>query len=399
MSGLTDRLVLVVGAPRSGTTWLQRALATHPDIVALPSETHLFSSGMSVLRDQVQGGVLGSPATGSWFMPRGEFVAAARAFCDAALTSFVDRERPGAARVLERSPTHVWHLGLIAALYPDAWVLHIVRDGRDVVRSQVAQSWGPTQVAAAAEQWASAVRTARAAAPRLPRYLEVRYEQLLARPADIAAVFAHLGLPASAGTVAQAELESGLAVNVDPTRPDVAAGKWRRDWSAADLAAFDRAAGDALDALGYPREAVPEPLPARGLLRRKPESAAAQRLSTAQPPKGERAQRLVDHVLEALAAGDVAPLHAAAAADVAVALRDGDEHLRRLGPAGLDAMRTWVAEPWGEPVRGDQQVAGATWTLVLAHRHDGQVTERLLQLTLDGDLAVTEVRLTRFGRS
>ena len=30
--------MFVVGAPRSGTTWLQRMLSVHPDVVALKSQ-------------------------------------------------------------------------------------------------------------------------------------------------------------------------------------------------------------------------------------------------------------------------------------------------------------------------------------------------------------------------
>ncbi|MGZ6801709.1 MAG: sulfotransferase family protein [Nocardioidaceae bacterium] len=173
-SPLQGRLVFVVGAPRSGTTWLQRALGAHPDVLVLPSETHLFSAGISQLRDQAQGGHVGSPSTGTWFMTAAAFAGAARAFCDAALGGYVQRVQPEAERVVERSPTHVWHLGLIADVYPDAYVVHIVRDGRDVVRSQVAQDWGPSTVQDAAAAGASALRRARAAAPRLERYLEVR---------------------------------------------------------------------------------------------------------------------------------------------------------------------------------------------------------------------------------
>lgn len=396
MSILQDRLVLVVGAPRSGTTWVQRAVAAHPDVLAIPSETHLFSSAMSVLRDQAQGGLVGSPATGTWFMPRQDFASAARAFCDAALSAYVTRARPGAARVVERSPTHVWHLGLIGLLYPDAWVLHVVRDGRDVVRSQVAQTWGPAQVESAAAVWASAVRSARAAAPSLPRYLEVRYEDLLLRPGDIADVFAFLGLPPLDDAVRQSELESGRAVNVDPTRPDVAAGKWRADWSEADLRAFDRVAGEVLEQAGYPREAPAVEAPPRRLGRR----------SRPEPPRrsgalaGEQAQRLVDRLLEELSVGETAGVAAALAPEAVVRVREGEAEWRLLGEEGrarlLEHLRTGGA--WGEPLRGDQTVAGSTWTVVLAHRDPaGGVVERLLQVTMSVDVQVQELALTRFG--
>lgn len=397
VSSLENRLVLVVGAPRSGTTWLQRAVAAHPDVLALPSETHLFSSGISVLRDRVQGGHVGSPSTGSCFMPQEEFTRAARSFCDAALGSYVNRTRPDAPRVLERTPNHVWHLGLIGSVYPDAWVLHIVRDGRDVVRSQVAQSWGPSQIEAAAAMWASAIRSARAAAPGLARYREIRYEELLARPTTIADVFDHLELPALPAAIAQSELESGRGVNVDPTRPDVAAGKWRQEWGTADLAAFDAWAGDALEEAGYTREAIVTSPPSRRQSRRPRRPGLRRALSR---PDGESAQRVVDQLLSALASGDADTALSAVDSAVVVLLRDGDTAWRLLGPAGIEALRTYlVSRPsWGEPLKGEQQIAGATWTLVLAHRQlDGIVVERLLQLTISSDLRVREFRLTRFG--
>ena len=43
MKDLDQSLVLIVGAQRSGTTWVQRLLASHPAIVS-GQESHLFSS-------------------------------------------------------------------------------------------------------------------------------------------------------------------------------------------------------------------------------------------------------------------------------------------------------------------------------------------------------------------
>src|SRR3954465_6216802 len=133
-SPLRHRMVFLVGAQRSGTNWLQRMLGTHPDVVTLPSETQLFTVGIDVLAERVQHGVVGSTSTATVFMSRDAFLDAARDFCDAAFGGVADRLDPAARRVLERSPNHVERLELIGAVYPDAWIVHIVRDGRDVTR-------------------------------------------------------------------------------------------------------------------------------------------------------------------------------------------------------------------------------------------------------------------------
>src|SRR4051812_14307970 len=93
---LTGRMVFLVGAPRSGTNWLQRMLAAHPDVVALPSETHLFSHGLRLLDEQVQHGLVSSPHTGTVYLPRKEWVAAMREFCVLVYSRTADAIDPSA---------------------------------------------------------------------------------------------------------------------------------------------------------------------------------------------------------------------------------------------------------------------------------------------------------------
>src|SRR5947199_185775 len=67
------------------------------------------------------------------------------------------------------------------AIYPDAYYVHIVRDGRDAVRSLASREWYDGSLEEAAVEWRQSVLAARAAA-RPDRFLEVRYEELLADP-------------------------------------------------------------------------------------------------------------------------------------------------------------------------------------------------------------------------
>ena len=39
---LNYRKIFIVGCPRSGTSWLQKMFGLHPDVIALPSESHVY---------------------------------------------------------------------------------------------------------------------------------------------------------------------------------------------------------------------------------------------------------------------------------------------------------------------------------------------------------------------
>jgi hypothetical protein len=144
----------------------------------------------------------------------------------------------------------VYCLPLIAEVYPDARFVHIVRDGRDVARSIVAQPWGPDNVEEAAEEWRSSVEAGRNAAPALgDRVLEVRYEDVLADPATaIPRIYTHHGLEGGIGEALEA---AGAKANIGRQDSRVGTGKWREGWGRRELRDFDRVAGDLLRELGY----------------------------------------------------------------------------------------------------------------------------------------------------
>ena len=264
-SPLRDRLVFLVGARRSGTNWLQRMVCAHPDTVAIPSETHLFSHGLAPLAACFQHGTVSSPKTARVYFPCDDVPDSLRDVADRVFGGLAAALAPGARLIVERTPWHVYHLDLIGAVYPDAAVVHIVRDGRDVARSLLSQEWGPTRMADAAEEWRSAVAEARQHGPELTRFLEVRYEALLADPAgQLPDLYRWLGLDDRDDIVRPALIEAGVRFNTDPRRPEVAEGKWRDELSALDQRTFDRIAGATLVEAGYER--VPPPPLARDLV-------------------------------------------------------------------------------------------------------------------------------------
>ncbi len=288
-SGRMTSLVLLIGAPRSGTTWLQQILASHPAVVS-PPETELFTRYLapgveafdrSMQRDD--GGPTPRRLKGlATVLTRDEFDEWARQL----VTRTVERARaakPTASVVLEKTPGHTHQFELIERFAPNSRYLHLVRDGRDVAASLVVAGrgwgyrWAPTAIGPAAEMWRDHVRAGQAAVHAAgERGLEVRYEDLHgpAGPHTVLAALAHCGVAATLDDAADL-LDRHRLAEADPNRvptdsvrvggshADTAldepagfvgkggSGGWRAAWNAVDRATFTSRAGDDLRALGY----------------------------------------------------------------------------------------------------------------------------------------------------
>lgn len=281
------QLVLLVGAPRSGTTWLQTMLGAHPSI-ATPQETDLFSRYLAPLEESWRHQVAGGPEDWARRRFKGlpsvltheEFVRLGRGFVDT-LVDAVLRNKPGASIVLEKSPSHSRSAEAVAEFAPDTRVIHLVRDGRDVASSLMAAAdswgsgWAPSSLKQAGRNWADAVRAARHFVELGIPYLEVRYETLRSADAGLLrAVHSFCGVELS-------ETESKMlmdefsfermAEGTDDTLliggefgPFAArraeppgffrkgtVGGWQTEWNKRDRMLFDAVAGDLLAELGY----------------------------------------------------------------------------------------------------------------------------------------------------
>lgn len=358
---MRGRVVFVVGARRSGTNWLERILTAHPAITAMPTETYLFSHGVEPFAERFQHANPAAPSMGRTFMPRDAFLDAMRDFVDRAFLENLERRDRDARFIIERTPWHASHLPLIGHVYPDAHVVNIVRDGRAVARSLVSMPWGPDTIEEAAAEWRDAVDDARRGAGFFgDRYREVVYERLLedAR-AGVAELFEWLGLELDGEIWARVLTEAGSEFNVDPRSPGVRADKWRDELSDAELRAFERVAGEQLDALGYQRAAPADAeRGGAGRLRRR----AADRARTLGDPRGALgsarnrafARRLhtdqiatnfaVSRFEHYIAAGDEARASEFLAPKLWVRIDDGDGTREARGSAAVDALLRALAE-------------------------------------------------------
>lgn len=195
-SSLYGKVVFLVATYGTGAELLVRALGELPGVAALPAQTALFSHGMHrVLDNWIQDETI----QGFHYLCEvQEFLRAARLLADAPLEAAL--AALGGDVVVEYSPGHIHALDDIRALYPDASVVHVVRDGRHVAERL---THGKTAVPArhAARLWIDDQREALAGAVDGT----VRMEAVMADPAGaLAKLAAGLGLEAGGPAIAVA---------------------------------------------------------------------------------------------------------------------------------------------------------------------------------------------------
>jgi hypothetical protein len=90
--------------------------------------------------------------------------------------------RLGKPRWGDKRPGYVQHIDTLLRMFPDAQIVHLVRDGRDCVGSLKRTPWWRMGVYHAIATWTQALDAGSAAAQSLPAgaYLEIQYERLTA---------------------------------------------------------------------------------------------------------------------------------------------------------------------------------------------------------------------------
>lgn len=264
--GLLPRLrrpIFLIGAPRSGTTFLGDCVAALPE-VSYHHEPVATKAAARLVH------------TGAWSPGR------SRAWFHGVYLMLAVTRAQGHLRFTEKTPQNCFLVPFLAASFPDAQFVHIVRDGRDcavshVEKSWLAQefahsgrrepggySWGPyprfwveaerrgefretSDVHRTIWAWRAFTEAARAGLAEIAphRHHELRYEDLVSDPAREAArlaEFLEVVDPVSQERLATACRDAH----------DTSVGRWRTVLGTADRAVVDREAGALLATLGYP---------------------------------------------------------------------------------------------------------------------------------------------------
>ncbi len=313
--GEYERVFFVAGEMRSGTSWLRRTLSAHPQVTC-GHEGSFFGRGYD--REEIP--VYGAPVSSlvrvlgnsedfdtwhglpwnQWADGREEDL---KNLVRLSVDYFLAKEvaRTGKLIVGDKSPQHTENVDEIHEFFPDARVLHIARDGRDVAVSAMHHWWRLSRdrggvfelepeelekrdaylrdskgflknggsifteerLAQLARRWSRRVGKADRDGNKLygGAYLEVRYEDLIREPVEnLQRIFELLGARSGRSEVERC-IEASSFERTSNRRPGEedpesffrkgVAGDWRSVFTARDREIYEGIAGEQLAGLGY----------------------------------------------------------------------------------------------------------------------------------------------------
>lgn len=251
--------IFIIGSPRSGTTALGWALAEHSQLWTSPESqilVDLFGGG------QLDKNYQRAERPGSWLVRQGIAKDEFLQFVGIGFNALFTRLSQG-KRWIDHTPYHTLMVADLAAMFPGALFLHMLRDGRRVVHSMINRKVEVTwrdDFAGACATWRRYVEAALEAQARYPtRCLTVKNEDLCLRPeSSFRAIFSFLGIdeePAPATFFHTQRINSSFskaqrdeATNMILSRP------WP-GWSGEQRRVFLAEAGDLMIKCGFATEA------------------------------------------------------------------------------------------------------------------------------------------------
>jgi len=277
MPDTSRRPVFVLGSPRSGTTLLYHMILSSGNFAVYRCESNVFNlllprfGDLSVRRnrqalmkvwlgsklftrsglvaEEIEGKVLEECRNGGDFLRivMGEIA-----------------QKQGVHRWADCTPDHLLHLRTIKQTIPDALIIHILRDGRDVALSLEKQKWirplpwdRGKSLLVAGLYWEWIVNYGRRSGRTLGSdYLEVHFEDLIDEPR---ATLTRLGEFIEHDLDYERILKVGIGSVGDPNTSFPTdsggafqpVGRWRNQFPPQQLDTFESLVGPTLEELGY----------------------------------------------------------------------------------------------------------------------------------------------------
>jgi Sulfotransferase family len=270
--------VFVVGCPRSGTTYLYHVLLSAGNFAVYRAESEVFHlleprfGDLSVAKNRHN-------LLAAWFQSR---LYTATGLQREPLEERIIREcrnggdflrivmeemahHQGVKRWAECTPDHILYLPRIKQTIPNALVIHIIRDGRDVALSMEKQGY-PKQLPwdrtsrrmAGAVYWEWMTGKGHEAGEHLgPDYIEVGYEDLVGNPREaLARLSAFIAQELDYDEIQRVGIGSVSRPNTSFKEEGGSAGftpigRWKKFYSPEELSKFEELVGQSLKEFGY----------------------------------------------------------------------------------------------------------------------------------------------------
>jgi hypothetical protein len=269
--------IFVVGCPRSGTTLLYHMLLSAGDFAIYRAETHVFNVLVphfgDLSRRERRSRLIEEWLKTDYFRATGvpsevlrerilEHCANGGDFLRIVMESVAEKQ--GVQRWSECTPEHVLHLEEIKREIPDAKIIHIVRDGRDVAVSLEKQGWirplpgdKENSLLVSGLYWQWIVETGRKLGGKIaPDYMEVNFERLVADPrGQLPAIGSFIDQKLDYDEILRAGVGSVSRPNTSfPTQakdaPFTPVGRWK-DETESEIAELEALIGRTLVQFGY----------------------------------------------------------------------------------------------------------------------------------------------------
>ncbi len=272
--------VFIVGCPRSGTSFLYHLLLSAGGFAEFHTQMNAYdvlepiyrplnspSNRKRMMRDW-----LGSKAFQVSGLDARDIEAKILTECQSVhdflkvIMEEVARKQ-GVDRWADSTPTNIPHMLRIAADFPDAQFLHIIRDPRDIALSLEKRGWArplpwdkENALLAAGLYWEWIVRMGRFLGEQLKStYMEVRYEALVQQPREeLASVAQFLGHDLDYDRIQRTSVGS-IKTPLTSFSEDLQKGqftpigRWKEKFPPEKLQKFEDLIGDYMAELGYAR--------------------------------------------------------------------------------------------------------------------------------------------------
>lgn len=252
--------IFVGGASRSGTTLIRVILDSHPRIYCGP-ELAVGSVWFQLYKKMQRHALSGYLSHNSGSIQN----LFKKGWLSLTQQNFLNSTKQ---RLAEKTPTNCFHFESIHEIFPDSPIIHVIRDGRDVVCSLLSQKWidlSTQQIpdytidpVKACELWKNMVSAGlHSQATLADKYIELRYEDLIEDPESTLKnlmLMIHEDYYPELLEFYKTDrnlADEASAKQVNKKLYSTSKSRWKRDFNKQLAEIFQQICGDLLIQLGY----------------------------------------------------------------------------------------------------------------------------------------------------